>query len=570
MDMPLKADSNIKHMLNVLHVEDNRTDQLVIKGILGNIPDCRITTHQADTVQAAINIIGQFDFDIILLDLSLPDSEGLDTLRTIHKIAPYKPIVLLTGDNSENIIIEGISHGAQDYLPKGTVKPELIKRTMLAAIHRKKIEDALKVSEERFELAVKGASVGLWDWDITNDQLYWSDKFKKIVGVSNATFTPQISAFEERLHPEDHGHVMQAVHEHLENHTEYDVEYRLQHQDGHYVWIHARGQAIWDKNGKPTRMAGSVDDISEKKQAEQTNLAMQLQLSHAQKLESIGQLAAGIAHEINTPTQFVGDNTRFLQDAFDNISQLLNAYKALTAAIGSEQPIDELISNIKSTIEDIDLDYLLDEIPIATQQALDGVGRISNIVKAMKEFSHPGSSKKEMIDINKAIANTITVSSNEWKYVAEIKTDFNPESLIVECLPGEINQVILNIIVNAAHAIADKIDTKKMEKGLITLSTEQLDNDCKITITDTGTGIPEEILNRVFDPFFTTKDVGKGTGQGLAIAYSVITEKHQGSIHVDSRTGEGTTFTIRIPIRSPTESDNTQKGNGDEEKAAVC
>ena len=291
---------------------------------------------------------------------------------------------------------------------------------------------------------------------------------------------------------------------------------------------------------------------------------VETELQLAQKLEAIGQMAAGIAHEINTPTQFVGDNTRFMQTSFNDITQLLNAYQQLVKKIQADPATDKAMTDIKAIIEDIDLDYLLDEVPNAIQQALDGVGRISNIVKAMKEFSHPGSAQKELVDINKAIANTITVSSNEWKYVAEIKTDFDPELPLVECLQGELNQTILNLIVNAAHAIADVIDNKQCEKGLITISTKKIEDKCQITISDTGSGIPAEIRSKIFDPFFTTKEVGKGTGQGLSIAYSVVVDKHQGSICVDSEPGAGTTFTILIPIKEPVDSTNAQTVNGDQ------
>ena len=275
---------------------------------------------------------------------------------------------------------------------------------------------------------------------------------------------------------------------------------------------------------------------------------LERQLAQAQKLESIGQLAAGIAHEINTPTQYVGDNTRFLRDAFSDLEQLLDTYARMPEAMKAGVPADELISTIHAAAEEADLDYLKEEIPRAILQSLEGVERVSKIVSAMKEFSHPGVAEKKAIDINRAIESTVTVARNEWKYVAELIMDLDHSMLPIPCLPGEFNQVILNIIINAAHALGGSTASKESgEKGTITVSTRNLDDHAEIRISDNGTGIPESIRARVFDPFFTTKDVGKGTGQGLAIAHSVIVDKHGGTIRFESEMGRGTTFIITLP-----------------------
>jgi len=190
-------------------------------------------------------------------------------------------------------------------------------------------------------------------------------------------------------------------------------------------------------------------------------------------------------------------------------------------------------------------------VPRALEQTLEGVERVTKIVRAMKEFSHPA---QEMtpLDLNAAIQSTLTVASNEWKYVAELSTDFDPALPPVNCLPGEFNQVILNIIVNAAHAISDVLHKASGDKGVITVTTRKLDGWAEICIADTGTGMPEEVKARIFDPFFTTKEVGKGTGQGLSIAHNVVVNKHAGKIEVDSEPGRGTCFTIRLPLEDPT------------------
>jgi PAS domain S-box-containing protein len=275
---------------------------------------------------------------------------------------------------------------------------------------------------------------------------------------------------------------------------------------------------------------------------------LQTQLAHAQKLESIGQLAAGIAHEINTPIQFVGDNTRFLQDAFRDLQQLLEKESRLLEACGRNAITPELIAEVDAAVKAADLGYLSTEVPKAIEQSLDGIARVAKIVRAMKEFSHPGGEEKKAVDLNKAIETTITVARNEWKYVADVQTRFDPSLPAVPCLPGEFNQVILNLIINAAHAIADVVGDGSQDKGTITVSTRHQDGWAEVRVSDTGTGIPEAVRSRIFDPFFTTKPVGKGTGQGLAIAHAVVVEKHGGTISFETELGRGTTFIIRLPI----------------------
>jgi signal transduction histidine kinase len=202
---------------------------------------------------------------------------------------------------------------------------------------------------------------------------------------------------------------------------------------------------------------------------------------------------------------------------------------------------------VERLFDELDWNYLKKEIPKAILQSKEGIQRVSTIVQAMKEFSHPGSKEKAFHDLNKIIETTITVTRNEWKYCAEVVTHLDPNLPPVFCLPDEIGQVFLNILINAAHAIADK-STHDTEKGCITISTHRLPMHVEVHITDTGSGIPENIRARVFDPFFTTKGVGKGTGQGLAISHDVIEKKHGGTISFTSETGKGTTFTLRLPI----------------------
>ena len=275
---------------------------------------------------------------------------------------------------------------------------------------------------------------------------------------------------------------------------------------------------------------------------------LEMQLAQARKLESIGQLAAGIAHEINTPIQFISDNIHFLKDTF---SELLTHLEAGVSATATPSQVTSAAADLFASDEqdsDDQLDFLKSEIPHAFEACFDGVQRVSKIINAVRDFSHPGSEEMAPADVNEALEKTITVSHNRWKYVADVVTEFDEDLPRVMCFPDKMNQVYLNIIVNAADAIADKAQTGDGQKGTITITTQKVGKHARITFRDTGSGIPEAIEGEVFNPFFTTKELGKGTGQGLAISHNVVVEKHGGTISFESKPDKGTLFTIEIPI----------------------
>jgi len=270
------------------------------------------------------------------------------------------------------------------------------------------------------------------------------------------------------------------------------------------------------------------------------------ELSLAQKLESVGRLASGIAHEINTPVQFVSDAVHFVQGAFNDTFPLLERYHSLREAAATQSVTPELIAAVDAAEEAAEVGFIKEQIPKALESAIDGLGRVATLVRSMKEFAHPDQTTKALADINRALSTTLTIARNEYKYVAEIEPAYGEIPQIL-CHIGELNQVFLNVIVNAAHAIAEAVAGSE-RRGLIKIATRQEGAEVVIAISDTGNGIPEAIRSKIFDPFFTTKEVGKGTGQGLAIARSVVVDKHGGSISVESEVGRGTTFLIRLPI----------------------
>jgi signal transduction histidine kinase len=289
---------------------------------------------------------------------------------------------------------------------------------------------------------------------------------------------------------------------------------------------------------------------SERQRRELENTVMELrqaqaELMHAQKLTAIGQLAAGVAHEINTPIQYVTDNTTFLQRSFATLLEIVDLVRPTLE--DGQVPDADALASVRARIKRARLPYLAKQVPRALEQSLEGLNRVATIVRAMKVFSHDSRGEKAEVNLRESIESTVTIARNEWKYVADVELLIDEDFPPVVCLRDELNQVILNLVINAAHAIADVVGDGSEVRGLITISAVSDGEWVEIRVRDTGAGIPEAIRPRVFDPFFTTKAVGKGTGQGLAIAYSVVVDKHKGSIFFESEIGRGTTFVIRLP-----------------------
>lgn len=288
---------------------------------------------------------------------------------------------------------------------------------------------------------------------------------------------------------------------------------------------------------------------TERIEMEEERKAMESRLNQAQRLKVVGQLSTGIAHEINTPLQYLGDNLRFLEDANNKMAGLLKSQGLAIPTPEEDRSSPGDINTTEDHPSTDDVGYLIEEVPSAIRQSLEGVDYISKIVQAMKIFAQPGVEGTTAIDINEAIESTVEVSRNEWKSAADVELNLDPNIPQIQCVPGEINQAILAVLLNAAQAIEDFIgDQATDKKGTISISTHRDGDEVEIRIGDTGTGIPEDIQPHVFEPFFTTRDVGQGSGQGLTMAYSIIVEGHDGSVNFETEEGKGTTFFIRLPI----------------------
>jgi two-component system NtrC family sensor kinase len=288
-------------------------------------------------------------------------------------------------------------------------------------------------------------------------------------------------------------------------------------------------------------------DVTERVALEQERERLELDRRVSQRLEAVGQLAAGIAHEINTPLQFVGDSVTFLKEAVEELLGLTALYRE-TLQTDAPIPVEQRRVTMKQAEEQADVEYLYERIPVAFERTTDGIERVRSIVQAMKRFSHASSTELAPADLNEALETTLAVCRNEYKYVATVTLEL--ASLpAVTCNIGELNQVFLNLIINAAQAIEEQVGASGGQ-GEIRITTRVEGSDVVVQIADDGPGIPPEVQDRIYEPFFTTKEVGKGTGQGLALARATI-ERHSGSLECVSAVGHGTAFTIRLPIDRP-------------------
>jgi PAS domain S-box-containing protein len=600
--------------LKVLLVEDDPGDAFLLQSLLTQTEQVQFDLVCANRLAEGLKNLNDTAFDIMLLDLSLPDSVGLTTINNVRAYTLDVPIIVLTGLDDEEIAMQAVQAGAQDYLTKRDLDVNMLTRAIRYAVERHRLqtalaqaqrqeEESLKQANDALEIRVEARTSELQEANahlqdeiaertkaererealVTHlmtanqslkaltkevqqshreiEQLIaeipsiligieaddrisqWNAKTEDALALSRTDVLG--STLSSHDMPWDTETVLEGVRRcrELQRAIELDnVKFTRADQKNGFLRLTVSPFQLSSANDLGVLILGQ--DITDRR-------LLESQLSQAQKLEAIGQLAAGIAHEINTPTQYVSDNTRFLQEAFHDLATLMKQYEAVCQAARTSCLTDDHLRAVEALVTDIDAPYLRDEIPLAIQQSLEGLERVATIVRAMKDFSHPGGEEKVSADLNKAIESTITVARNEWKYVADMVVDFDPNLPDVPCFIGDINQVILNIMVNAAHAIGDLVAAGNLAKGTITVQTRRVDDAVEIRIKDTGGGIPEAIRSKIFDPFFTTKEVGRGTGQGLAIAHSVVVEKHGGTLTFETEIGRGSTFIIRLPTALP-------------------
>ncbi len=521
--------------------------------------------------EEALEKLKELSPDVVLSDLNMPKVNGFQLLEETVKTRPRLPVIVISGAGTLEAVLRALRSGAWDYLEKPIIDYDLLLHCIESVLEKRKLMQMAERYQQLFEQTKRARTEereeelrirkiieeqllkSKQEWEETvnflPDPIVLYTRDHRIIrlnaAMAEALGVDAADAVDMRLCLFDNcqGRTADSCPHNLLMETEEPItsEFFSQKSVKYYEVKVLPFYELWD-----SRVSVSVlhaRDISERIAAQKKETELQTRILQSQKLESVGQLASGIAHEINTPTQYIGSNVDFLEEAFSDISTAITAMLKDPAIKDSD-----LGKKIYSLLADADWEFLEDEIPAAMQQTREGIRQVTRIVQAMKDFSNPGSKEMQEANLNRIIDTTVTVARNEWKYDAELKLDLDPDLPPVVCLADEIGQVILTMIVNAAHAIAAlHNNSEQKEKGCIGIVTTHDEENVVVKITDTGVGIHPDIIDKIFDPFFTTKEVGTGTGQGLAIAFDVVHDKHGGSITVDSSLGEGTTFTIRLP-----------------------
>lgn len=516
-------------------------------------------------------------YTLAFCDMRMPPGwDGLETIENLFAADPNLQVVICSAysDNTWEDITRRLGQSDRLLILKKPFDNAEVLQIAVALTEKRRLIDAASLKQEELEQIVKERTQKLDEARLESERLLtaidsimirtdtrgmvkrWNARAAKIFGVdADAAIGQEFAAIPINW---DDPTELDDLLSGSDCRSSRRMELRFTDVDGNTRVVGFSSYQIHD-DGDANGVLVLGADLTEHRILEQ-------QLHNAQKLESVGQLAAGVAHEINTPMQYIGDNLHYVETKFDKLIEYLNGTVEFVALADEREFEADKVAGLQEIEGKLKLPRLVKQIPEALSDSIEGVEHVSRIVQAMKELSHPGGEEKVPVDISRALDTTMTVSTNEWKYIAEMETEFEPELAPIYGFPGELNQVFLNLIVNAAHAISEVTDGGEKGRGKITLRSMKKNGVARVEIADTGGGIPDSIRERVFDPFFTTKPVGKGTGQGLAIAHSVIVQKHGGNLSFEVEEGVGTTFIIEIPFADPTP--ETGSNNGADQSAA--
>lgn len=498
-----------------------------------------------------------------LLDWMMPGMTGPELCGKLRrrKGGGYVYLILLTGKAGTRDIVKGLDAGADDYVTKPFEFPELKARLRVAErmldLHARVVQEhqareaaqkrhAEEMAEREQRLAailssLHEAMIVVHDRDGKVKHAWHDRKLDDSYGIEIERIVGH--RLTEFFLPDDGEGEMAAFRGVFDTGRPSRTERRYRLPTGQ-VWHDVSLCPMAARSGEIVAVVGFMHDITRRKR-------LQEELHQARKLQSVGQLAAGIAHEINTPLQYISDNVQFVRESLRELPTVISTCQSLLESCQAGVPSPERIAEVQAVFAETDIEFLLRETPEAVEQSLEGIGRVTEIVRAMRDFSGPRREGRTFVDINQSVEGVITICRNEWKYVAEVESDLDADLPPIRCLSGELNQVILELIANAAHAIGAVVGDDPATKGTIRVSTRRDGDWAEIRVSDTGTGIPEEIRPRIFDPFFTTREIGQGTGQGLTIVHSIVVGEQAGSIEFDTEMGKGTTFTIRLPLNAP-------------------
>ncbi|MBA4384001.1 MAG: hypothetical protein C0410_04640 [Anaerolinea sp.] len=538
----------MSHPYRILHILEFENEESIIAHDLDS-EGFLFKSVFADSINSFKKKIKEFKPHLVISDYRYKNFDGIAAITQSKKTFPDIVFFILTETISEFDAIECIRAGVSNIINQDQVSSILMivqeaQKYQQARLEKRQVEEQL--AREREILSISLASIG--------EAIVTINPSGEIVLFNNAAQQiTEYSALEAVGKPAHE--ILRILDEKTAKILDDPINHLLEIDKAIDVNTPPRRPVLMTKTEKKILISGKItpiridqqknagyvlvfDDVTIKEQ-----IAAQSMLSL--KMESIGQLAAGIAHEINTPIQYLGDNLNYIQHALDTY---IESDQKLTNYLNTFSSTNLEAKEVLNFRNSQRIDHLNKEIPNAILESFEGLERVRKIVMAIREFSHPSQKIKAYSDINKSVQTTVTISRNEWKYFADLETDLDPNLPLVLCRIDELNQVLLNMIVNAAHAIQEKQKETDKEKGKITIKTTRDRDKVVIAVMDTGCGISDKIVDRIFDPFFTTKDVGKGTGQGLSLAYNIIVNHHHGTIHVFTKENIGTTFTIELPI----------------------
>ena len=489
----------------VLLVDDNPADADLFARALESAPTGSFEVEAVDRLSGAVARAGAGGVDVIVLDLSLPDSFGLDTLRSMRQAAPDVPIVVVTGQDDDQAGLHALNAGAQDYLIKGDVDGRGIARSLLFAIERRRFHEQLGRRDALVAEAQQIARLGSFEWDIASDQFVCSDEFLNIYGLAASPVRITYEAFRTRTHPEDIEKIGRLMEKAVKSTQPYDFEHRIL-RGTDVVVLHARGRIVVDASGQATRITGTSQDITERKKLEE-------KLLFAARMSSVETLAAGVAHEINNPLTYVVANLEFIA-------------KGVRGVDGAGRGLDLL------------------EVAEALDEARHGAERIRRIVRGLKTFSRADEERRVAVELQPLIELSINMTFNEIRHRARLVKDFG-KTPAVDADESRLSQVFVNLLINAAQAFGDgNIDDNEIR--VVTWTDER--GRAVVEVRDNGAGIAVEHRGRIFDPFFTTKPVGVGTGLGLSICHGIVAA-HGGELTLEP-SGAGAVFRIALPPAS--------------------
>ncbi|HBL10090.1 MAG TPA: PAS domain-containing sensor histidine kinase [Cyanobacteria bacterium UBA11162] len=551
--------------LNILVIEDNSAEVELIEELLSESPTIRVNVNHVERLSKAIELLAQKKFDAILLDLSLPDSQGLDTIARIKEYGIITPIVVLTARNDQELALQSIQAGAQDYLVKGNVSSELLIRSLRYAVERQLSLEALRLSEEKYRSVVNNIKEVIFQTDTKGNWIFLNPAWTEITGFSVGVSLG--NHFLDYIYPEDRPRnlvVFRTLIERKKDDCRYQTRYLT--NSGGLRWMEVQSRLTFTSDGAISGTTGTLNDITEQKlaqealyqsEAREREKAQQLEIAlrelqrteskliQNEKMVSLGQLVAGVAHEINNPVGFIYSNINPANEYALDLLDLITLY---------QQQYPHPSAEIQEIIKAIDLDFVKEDFPRLLASMREGANRIQEIVLSLQNFSHLDKAEMKEADLHKGLDSTLLILQHRLKQQSNrpaIQVIKNYGQLPpVECYPGQLNQVFMNILSNAIDALETMIQEEVSFSPQIRIRTQV--NHCEktvaIAIADNGPGIPPHIKKHLFDPFFTTKPVGRGSGLGLSISYSIIVEKHQGELECRSQIGKGTEFVIKLPI----------------------